>query len=130
MSRRTAMKRDVPCRGLRHREISRRAFLETTVAAGTAGLSLPAILAAQARAEEPNPRTNDPAVIQIWLGGGPTQFETYDPKPGAPAEYRGPFQAIPTKLPGVQVCELLPRHADIMDKVAILRSVHHDSGDH
>jgi uncharacterized protein (DUF1501 family) len=118
------------CRGLRHAEISRRAFLETTVSAGTAGLALPSILAARALAQEVTQPVDDTAVIQIWLGGGPTHFETYDPKPDAPAEYRGPFKAIPTKLPGVQVCELLPRHAQIMDKVAILRSVYHNSGDH
>jgi hypothetical protein len=88
---------------------------------------LPALLAA--RAQTPQERS-DTAVIQVWLGGGPTQFETYDPKPDAPAEYRGHFQAIPTCVPGVQVCELLPRHAQVMDKVAILRSVYHNSGDH
>jgi hypothetical protein len=125
------MNRKGHCRGLRHTEITRRAFLETTVSAGTAGLTLPAILAAQAQGREQTGQTrSDTAVIQIWLGGGPTQFETYDPKPDAPAEYRGPFKAIPTALPGVQICELLPAHARVMDKCAILRSVYHNSGDH
>jgi hypothetical protein len=127
------MKVEVRCRGLRAAEISRRAFLETTVSAGTLGLSLPAVLAAQACGAEtskPGGSAKDTSVIQIWLGGGPTHFETYDPKPDAPAEYRGPFQPIATRVPGVQICELLPRHAQIMDKVAILRSVYHNSGDH
>lgn len=134
------MNPDVKCRGLRGEEISRRAFLETTVSAGAVGLTLPAILALKANAGEgqlsptgaavTGTAGNSNAVIQVWLGGGPTHFETYDPKPEAPLEYRGPFKSIPTKLPGVQICELLPRHARILDKVAILRSVYHNSGDH
>ncbi len=127
------MNREFKCRGLRSTQISRRAFLETTVSAGTLGLSLPGLLAARAHADElaqQGGSAKDTAVIQVWLGGGPTHFETYDPKPDAPAEYRGPFQAIPTKVPGVQLCELLPRHAQLMDKLAIIRSVYHNSGDH
>ena len=50
----------------------------------------------------------DTAVIQIWLGGGPSQFETFDPKPLAPVEIRGPYRAIPSKLPGALVCEMMP----------------------
>ncbi len=69
-------------------------------------------------------------MILIWLDGGPPQHETYDPKPDAPAEYRGPLKPISTRLPGVQVSELLPRHAGIMDKVSLIRSLHHDNGDH
>ncbi|MBI2825340.1 MAG: DUF1501 domain-containing protein [Planctomycetia bacterium] len=125
------------CRGLSGRAIGRRAFLETTVAAGGAGLTLPMLLQSRAAAREsgqaarePGQTVRDTAVIQIWLGGGPTHFETYDPKPQAPAEYRGPFGAISTCLPGVQICETLPRHAQILDKVAILRSVYHNSADH
>jgi hypothetical protein len=95
-----------------------------------AGLTLPRLLAAQNLASRQDQAAEDTAVIQIWLGGGPTHIETYDPKPEAPSEYRGPFKAIPTKLQGVQVCELLPRHARILDKVALLRSVYHNSGDH
>jgi len=124
------MASEISCRGLRGREINRRAFLETTISAGTAGLALPTLLAARAAAREQRPTSEDTAVIQIWLGGGPTHFETYDPKPAAPAEYRGPFKAIPTTLPGVQLCEVLPRHARLLDKMAILRSVYHNSGDH
>ncbi len=118
------------CRGLSGGEINRRAFLATTISAGAAGLSLPSILAARAAAGDLPQQANDTAVIQIWLGGGPTHFETYDPKPLAASEYRGPFGAISTALPGVQVCEVLPRHAQILDKVALLRSVYHNSGDH
>ncbi|MBI4604133.1 MAG: DUF1501 domain-containing protein [Planctomycetes bacterium] len=124
------MSHPVACRGLPGEEIHRRAFLHTAVSAGGVGLSLPAILAARAPAAERQGLPGDTAVIQVWLGGGPTHFETYDPKPEAPLEYRGPFKAIPTRLPGVQVCELLPRHARILDRAVILRSVFHNSGDH
>ena len=72
----------------------------------------------------------DRSVILIWLDGGPPQHETYDPKPDAPAEYRGPLKAISTALPGVQVSELLPNHARLLDKMSIIRSLHHDNGDH
>ena len=108
----------------------RRSFLTTTVSAGMAGLSLPSLLARRAEATVGGNPVSDTAVIQVWLGGGPTHFETYDPKPQAPAEYRGPFQPISTCLPGTQVCELLPRHAQILDRVALLRSVEVGSGSH
>lgn len=70
------------------------------------------------------------SVILIWLDGGPPQHETYDPKPEAPSEYRGPWGDRPTNVPGIRFSELLPlqsRHADAM---AVLRSVHHDNNDH
>ncbi len=95
--------------------------------AGGLGLTLPDILRLRAAASAGERK--DTAVIQIWLGGGISQFESWDPKPDAPKEIRGPWKPIPTKLPGVQFCELLPRHAQVADKMAILRSVwHKDSG--
>ena len=124
------MTRPFVCRGLASAQIHRRAFLKTTLTAAVGGLTLPDVLRRRAAAVEAGSPINDTAVIQIWMGGGPTHFETYDPKPDAPAEYRGPFGAIPTNLPGVHICELLPRHARIMDKLALLRSVYHNSGDH
>jgi hypothetical protein len=72
----------------------------------------------------------DLSVILVWLDGGPPQHETYDPKPEQPAEVRGPLKAISTAVPGIQVSELLPEHARLMDRMAILRSVHHDNDDH
>ena len=89
-----------------------------------------AVVGIRAAARQAGQTSRDTAVIQIWLGGGPSQFETYDPKPDAPAEYRGSFGAISTRLPGVQICEVLPRHAELLDRVAILRSVYHNSADH
>jgi hypothetical protein len=66
----------------------------------------------------------------IWLDGGPPQHETYDPKPDAPAEFRGPLKSIATAIPGVRVSELLPGHARLMSKMSIIRSMYHDNGDH
>jgi hypothetical protein len=68
--------------------------------------------------------------ILVWMDGGPTHYETFDPKPDAPAEIRGQFKPIPTKAPGVQLSEHLPRLAGIMDKLAIVRSIRHDQGNH
>ena len=57
----------------------------------------------------------DTSVILLWLPGGPPHMETYDMKPDAPAEYRGDFRPIRTKVPGLDVCELLPLHARLAD---------------
>jgi len=62
-------------------------------------------------------------VIYLWLQGGPPQHETFDPKPSAPAEIRGPFKPIRTNVPGIQFCELLPRTARFADKLAVVRSL-------
>ena len=72
----------------------------------------------------------DTSVILIWLSGGPGHMETWDPKPDAPREFRGPLRAIRTTLPGVHVGELMPCQASIMRHLAILRTVNHGSGDH
>ena len=66
------------------------------------------------------------SVILLLLVGGPSQLETFDPKPDAPAEVRGPFGSIATRIPGIRVSEHLPRLAARMDRVALVRSVHHD----
>src|SRR5262249_49386358 len=61
---------------------------------------------------------------------GPTQFETYDPKPGAPEEYRGPCKPIHTSVPGLDICEALPRHAKVADRFAVIRSCAHKESGH
>ncbi len=68
--------------------------------------------------------------ILIWLDGGPTHYETFDPKPEAPSEVRGEFNAIDTKAPGMQICEHMPRLASIADKFSIIRSIRHEQGNH
>jgi Protein of unknown function (DUF1501) len=70
------------------------------------------------------------AVIFLWLWGGPAQLDTWDPKPNAPLEYRGPFASIPTRTPGVRIAELFPQIAALQDKFAILRSLTTASNDH
>jgi hypothetical protein len=68
--------------------------------------------------------------ILIWLDGGPSHFETFDPKPLAPSEIRGDFQTIPTKIPGMFFSENMPNLAAISDKLTIVRSVRHDQNNH
>jgi uncharacterized protein (DUF1501 family) len=102
---------------------------------GFAGaLGLPTLLqlrAASRAATSPTPATpTDTAVIFVMLGGGASQHETYDPKPDAPAEYRGPFASIPTAIPGVRFSELLPEQAQRADQLAVIRSVTHHEASH
>src|SRR5439155_11239001 len=68
--------------------------------------------------------------ILIWMDGGPTHFETFDPKPDAPIEIRGEFDPIATKLTGVQFSEHMRRLAGIADKFAMIRSIRHDQANH
>lgn len=109
--------------------VSRRGFLRVG-ALGVAGLTLADVLRLRARAAAQGGASRDTAVIQVFLQGGPTHIDTYDPKPDAPREIRGEFAPIATKLPGVQVCELLPKHARILDKMTLIRSLHHETPDH
>jgi len=100
---------------------SRRWFLQMGMA-GLAGLSVPGLL--RCRAQGPTRMDADrKAVILIWLSGGPSHIDTWDPKPDAPSEIRGPFQSIATKIPGVRICEHLPLQAGIIDRLAMVRSV-------
>lgn len=114
-------------------QVPRRSFLRVG-ALGLGGLSLPALLRHRATAaeasEQARARSAEPAVIYIELAGGPTHIDTYDPKPEAAREIRGPFEAISTKLPGVQLGELMEKQAKIADRLAIIRSIHHNSSSH
>ena len=108
--------------------IKRREFLRIGLS-GFATLSLPGLFELRARAatEQPKART---AVILVWLRGGASHLETYDPKPDAPSEFRGVFSPISTRVPGMQISELLPCHAKIADKFTLLRSMAHTGGGH
>ena len=109
---------------------TRRAFLQAGFLS-LGGLTLPQLLQARARISQQNGITVcKTSVIYIELAGGPTQFETYDPKPEAPSEYRGPFGTVKTKVPGVLFSELMAEQAKVMDKLAIIRSIHHTSSSH
>src|SRR4051812_45318748 len=107
---------------------SRREILRFGLAGG---LALPDLLRLRAEAAESGgpaaggSRRTDTAVILVWCHGGASHLETYDPKPDAPPEYRGPFGAIETSLPGLRFSELLPRQAKIAHRCALIRSVHH-----
>jgi hypothetical protein len=70
------------------------------------------------------------SVIFLWLWGGPAQLDTWDPKPNAPSEFRGPFTPIPTRVVGTRICELFPQIADRADRFTIIRSLHTASNDH
>lgn len=108
----------------------RRAFLQTGLA-GFATLSLPGILKLQAQAAEAQPgKRSKNAVIMVWQPGGLSHLDSYDPKPDSGSEYRGPFELISTKVPGLQFTELLPRQAAIADKLVVLRSMRQTAGGH
>jgi hypothetical protein len=95
------------------------------------GLALPDWLGARAArgaAAGVSPRAR--ACILIWLDGGPSHLDTFDPKPDSPAEVRGPFAPIGTALPGVQIAETLPQMAQLLDRVAIVRSMTSTLGEH
>jgi hypothetical protein len=108
---------------------SRREFLRVGTL-GLGGLTLPGLLRARAAAAASERPTGDAAVVWLFLSGGPSHIDTYDPKPNAPAEYRGPFQPIATRLPGVCVSDLMPRQARVFDKMALVRTLSHGDGNH
>jgi hypothetical protein len=117
--------RSTACRG--YHAVNRRQLLQVGTA-GLLGLSLPQWLRAADRAGPTKARAK--AVILLHQFGGPGQHETFDMKPNAPAGVRGPFKPISSKLPGVPVCELLPRTAQVMDKVCLIRSMQHTMKNH
>ena len=107
--------------------IDRRSFLRAGML-GATGLSLSGLLRAEAQEPAAAKRLN--SVIILWMRGGPSQHETWDPKPGAPAEVRGPFGTIRTKVPGLQISGLLPLCASVMDKFSVIRSLTHNDAGH
>jgi len=113
-----------PCAG----PIDRRTWLKV------GGLSLGALAAsvspslAQLLAAEAADR--DFSVILFWANGGPSHLETFDLKPAAPDEIRGPFRPTRTNVRGIDICELFPRLARMADRFTILRSLHHERGEH
>ena len=102
---------------------SRRSMLKASLA-GLAGLSLPGLL--RLRAESVTKGKSLPgnkSVILLWMTGGPSHIDTWDVKPAMPREIRGPFKDIPTKIPGVHICEYLPKQAAMLDQFTLIRSV-------
>ncbi|HVE40329.1 MAG TPA: DUF1501 domain-containing protein [Planctomycetota bacterium] len=106
--------------------MSRRAFLRIGgMAAG--GLSLSQLLSVEARAGS---GSSHKSIINVFLPGGPSHLDTFDLKPNAPSEIRGEFRPISTNVPGIQICELFPRMARMMDKFALIRSIADSEGHH
>src|SRR5689334_20310915 len=102
-------------------------------ALGLGGLTLPGLLQGRAAAAGYPLGAGAPpakAVILLWMGGGPSHFETFDPKPDAAEAYRGPSKAIATNVAGVRIHEWLPEMAKVADRYAIIRSIYHKESGH
>jgi hypothetical protein len=109
--------------------VSRRGFLELGISA--LGLSLADVLRLQAASKaESRSSSSAKSLIVFWTGGGLSQQDTYDMKPDAPAEFRGPYRPIATSVPGIQITERFPCQARFMDRLSIVRSVHHGNAIH
>jgi hypothetical protein len=110
--------------------VSRRSVLKASLL-GVAGLTLPGLLRQRAAADAAG-RTMDSArsVILLWMAGGPSHIDTWDPKPDRPYENRGPFGVTSTRLPGVFVCEHLPKQAAMLDRFTLIRSVDAQRSNH
>src|SRR5829696_6678263 len=104
-----------------HFMLSRRDILQVG-SASLLGLSLPRLLAADA---QNSLRARADSCIIVFLNGGPSHLDMWDMKPAAPAEIRGPFKPIATRLPGVQLSEHLPKLGKSMHQCCLIRSVHH-----
>jgi len=113
-----------------HRQSARRSFLQAGTL-GALGLSLTDLVRAEAKAnDEPTRKARAKSVILVFLGGGLSHHDSFDLKPDAPADVRGPYSSIPTCLPGVVIGELLPRMARTLDKVCLVRSGAHNNDHH
>ncbi|MGZ8940999.1 MAG: DUF1501 domain-containing protein, partial [Limisphaerales bacterium] len=113
--------------------ITRRDFIQVGLG-GTLGFGLCDLLRLRASAAEASPafsRTGKNInCILIWLDGGPSHYESFDPKPNAPSDIRGEFKAIPTKVPGIQFAECVPKLASVADKFTVVRSICHKDPNH
>ena len=119
-----------PWPGINFTPVNRRGFIKVG-ALGVGGLSLP-LLGKLRQAEGAGKKAvgKDVSVILFWMAGGPSHIDTYDMKPEATAEIRGPFAPLETNVPGMQLCELLPQQAKIADKLTIIRSISHNLAVH
>lgn len=117
------------CDGIRRREFLRLGALAPLglTCADMFRLQAQAPVAATGSGKPPAPAR---ACILLWLDGGPSHLDTFDPKPDAPVEVRSPFKSIPTTVPGIHLCEHLPRTARQMSHIALIRSLTHELGNH
>jgi hypothetical protein len=107
--------------------VSRRSFLKVGTLSAL-GVSLPQLVAQREAAAAAGKKPAN--IIFLWLDGGPSHLEMFDLKPDAPAEIRGEFKPIETKVSGIRICEHLPKMAQVMDQFCILRSVTHNDSNH
>ena len=108
---------------------SRRSFLQVGLA-GLGAASLGHVLRAKEASAAAGGAKKDTSLILLWLDGGPGHMDMYDMKPEAPPEYRGIWRPIKTNVSGIEITELFPLQAKCADKFSIVRSLHHDTGDH
>ncbi|MBY0521956.1 MAG: DUF1501 domain-containing protein [Gemmataceae bacterium] len=110
---------------------TRRDFLKIGTLGLFGGITLPQVLRIRANASEPSkPAKKTPSVVLLFLDGGASQFETFDPKMDAPKEYRCLFGSTKTPMAGIDFCSLLPKMAKLADQMAIVKSFTHKDGDH
>src|SRR5258708_4474805 len=109
--------------------MARRDFIQLGIR-GVVGLGLTDILRLRARAAEKGGKPQEVRCILIWMDGGPSHYETFDPKPDAPIEIRGELKPIKTKVPGIQFCESIPKLAAVADKLTVVRSICHKDPNH
>jgi hypothetical protein len=112
------------CRGISRREILQVGGLSLI------GLTLADWFRGRTAQASPQASSREPSCIFLFLSGGPSHLETFDPKPGAPIDIRGPYGAIATNVPGIHIGELLPQTAQHMNKCALLRAMTSSNGDH
>ena len=110
--------------GLHRRDMLRIGSL--TLGTGLLANSRPALASGTASPQQSTVKS----VIMLWMGGGVTHIDSFDPKPDAPEEIRGTLTDIATCLPGVRFCETMPQLSRIADQLAVLRTFSHDSNDH
>ena len=97
---------------------------------GMGALTLPGLLAARAQAAAAGREVKDTSVVWVWLGGGPTHVETFDPKMSAPSEYRSVTGEVATNVPGITLGGTFPNCAKVADKMAFVRSFAHTNSGH
>ncbi len=108
--------------------VTRRNFLQ--IGAPLLGLGIADLLRLESQAAEAGHQPSKKSLIVFWTDGGVSQQDTYDVKPDAPAEYRGMYRPIGTTVPGIVLSERLPLQAKVMDRLSVVRSVHHENGIH
>lgn len=113
----------------RRRQFSRRQLIQVGTA-GFAGLTLPKLLWARDRIDQSQGAKSEKSCIFIVLSGGPSHIDTFDPKPAAPAEIRGPYSTIATRTAGMRVSEMFPRLARLSEHYCLVRSLSHRDGVH